>query len=77
MSVAEILAHLAVNTWWPIQLHKVDHVSNMDRGTFMGYMQKVGERAAALTSKPQIVDALRTEGEAFASFLESLDDATL
>lgn len=77
MSVADILAHLAVNTWWPIQLHKVDHVSNMDRGTFMGYMQKIGERAAALTSKPQILDALRTEGDAFASFLEALDDATL
>ena len=77
MSVAEMLAHLAVNTWWPIQLHKVEHVSNVDRGTFMGYMQKIGAMAAALTTKAQIVGALRTNGDEFSAFLESLDDATL
>lgn len=77
MSVAEMLAHVAVNTWWPIQLHKVDHVSNMERPVFMGYMQKIGEMAAQLTTKPQIVAALRTNGDAFGEFLASLDDATL
>jgi uncharacterized damage-inducible protein DinB len=77
MSVAEMLAHLAVNTWWPIQLHRVEHVSDVSRGVFMGYMQKIGEMASQLTTKTQIVDALRANGDTFAAFLESLDDATL
>ncbi|MEX2272621.1 MAG: DinB family protein [Vicinamibacterales bacterium] len=77
MSVAEMLAHVAVNTWWPIQLHKVDRLSRVESEMFMGYMHKSGEMAAALTTKPQIIDALRTNGDAFAVFLESLDAATL
>jgi uncharacterized damage-inducible protein DinB len=77
MSVGEMLAHLAANTWWPVQLHKIDHISNVERAVFMGYMQKSSEMAAQLTTKAQIVDALRTNGDAFAAFLESLDDATL
>jgi hypothetical protein len=58
MSVAEMLSHLAANTWWPVQLHNVEHLSSVQRSTFMGYMQKCGEMAAQLTSKQQIVDAL-------------------
>lgn len=77
MSVAEMLSHVAANTSWPIQLHKVEHLSSVSRATFMGYMQKCGEAASALTTKEQIVDALRANGDTFAAFLESLDDATL
>ena len=77
MSVAEMLAHVAASTWWPVQLHNVEHVSDVTTGTFMGYMKKSGDMAAALTTKAQIVDALRRNGEAFAEFLASLDDRTL
>jgi uncharacterized damage-inducible protein DinB len=77
MSVAEMLAHVAANTWWPAQLHKVERLSSVQRATFMGYMQKCGEMASQLTTKAQIVDALRANGETFAAFLASLDDATL
>jgi uncharacterized damage-inducible protein DinB len=72
-----MLAHVAVSTWWPMQVHKVEHLSSIGGGTFMGYMKKSGEMAAALTTKDQIVAALRANGETFAAFLESLDDATL
>ena len=39
MSVAEMLAHVAVNTWWPMQVHKVDNVSRIESATFMTYMK--------------------------------------
>ena len=77
MPVSEMLAHLAVNTWWPIQLHKIDRLTSIDRATFMGYGQKSGEMMSQLTTKAKIVDALRLNGDAFAEFLESLDAATL
>jgi uncharacterized damage-inducible protein DinB len=77
MSVADMLSHVAANTWWPIQLHKVEHISSVQRSTFMGYMQKCGEMASQLTTKQQIVAALRANGDMFAAFLESLDGATL
>ncbi|MDQ3069879.1 MAG: DinB family protein [Acidobacteriota bacterium] len=77
MSVSEMLAHIAAQTWWPLELHKIDHLSHVDFERFMGYMKKTEEIAAGLTSKAQIVDALRAEGETFAAWLESLDRATL
>jgi uncharacterized damage-inducible protein DinB len=71
-SVAEELAHLASATWWHQVVHGNERkafVTFEDFGTFMG---KTAEMEKRLGTKPQIVDALRTQGEAFATFLESL-----
>jgi uncharacterized damage-inducible protein DinB len=43
----------------------------------MGEMQRANEAAAALTTKAKILDALRTEGDKFAAFLESFPDEAL
>lgn len=72
-SVAETLAHLATGTRWAIDLHG----SRADAVTFelfMAGMQKAVAAAAALTTKAQLLDALRTEGDAFAKFLEGLPE---
>ena len=71
-SVAEELAHVAAATWWHEVVHGTERkafVTFEDFGVFMG---KTTEMEKGLTTKPQIVDALRTQGEAFAAFLESL-----
>jgi uncharacterized damage-inducible protein DinB len=71
-SVAEELAHLASATWWHEQVHGAERkafITFEDFGTFMG---KTAAMEQGLSSKPAIVEALRTQGEAFASFLESL-----
>ena len=49
----------------------------VDFAVFMGSLQKAQEHAASLTTKAAIIDALRTEGETFASWLESLSDDVL
>jgi len=77
MSVSQMLAHIATTTLWPLQAHKVDRVSHITREIFVGYMGKGAQAAADLTTKAQILDALRRNGDEFASFLASLDDATL
>jgi uncharacterized damage-inducible protein DinB len=75
-TVAETLAHLATSTAWPRMMHE-ERMSAVDFGVFMASLQKAQAHAASLTTKPAIVDALRTEGESFASWLESLSDDML
>ena len=78
MSVAGLLAHLAAAYQWQIDL-ATNHVANVDYAFFMDARQKTAadEQALAAAGKDAIVNALRQRGEAFARFLESLDEATL
>jgi uncharacterized damage-inducible protein DinB len=75
-TVAETLAHLATSTAWPHHFHG-QGLTNIDFGLFMGFHQKAVEEAARLTTKAQLVDALRKKGEDFASWLETVSDAAL
>ncbi len=77
MTVGAMLAHLAASTNFHQQLHGVDkksHVSIEDFGAYMGAAQKI---QASLTTKADIIDALMTRGQEFASWLETLTDAQL
>ena|SRR5262245_36257042 len=76
MSVAEMLAHIAVNPLWQIDLHR-DAIDHVDRAIFMDRVQKSQVAEKALKTKDEIVTALRDGGEEFAAFLESLDEAAL
>jgi uncharacterized damage-inducible protein DinB len=75
-TVAETLAHLATATGWPQALHG-PRLNAVNFELFMGEMQKAGATAAKLTTKAAILDALRTEGDKFAAFLESVPDEAL
>jgi uncharacterized damage-inducible protein DinB len=77
MSVGEILAHLATATYWADQCHFVQKKSNVAMEDFGAWMQEAGKRSKALTTKAQIVDALKSDGEAFAKGLESIGEAEL
>ena len=77
MSVAEILAHLATIPHWAEQCffnEKKTTVSMEDFGRWMG---ELGAKGKALTTKAQIVEALKTNGEMFAQQLETLTEAEL
>jgi uncharacterized damage-inducible protein DinB len=71
-SVAEELAHVAAATWWHQQLHGNDRKAFVTFEDFGSFMARTGELERSLTTKAQIVDALRRQGEAFAQFLETL-----
>jgi uncharacterized damage-inducible protein DinB len=78
MSVGELLAHLAAAYQWQQEVHGQRRPS-IDFAYFTAARQKAGadENALAAQGKDAIVQALRDRGEAFASFLESLDENTL
>jgi uncharacterized damage-inducible protein DinB len=75
-SVAETLAHLATSTGWPKDLHG-PRLTVVDFSLFMGSLQKAQAHAESLTSKYAIIEALKKEGEDFASWLETLPDEVL
>jgi uncharacterized damage-inducible protein DinB len=76
MSVGELLAHLAVSPGWQIEVHgkKLEH---LEFAMFVDRMQRAAAAEKALRTKAEIVAALRTGGEQFASFVDSLDEGTL
>jgi len=75
-SVAETLAHLATGTGWAAEMHG-KRMGAVDFGLFMAAMQRATAEAATMTTKTQILEALRAEGEKFAAFLESFPDEAL
>ena len=77
MSVAEMLAHLAVIPHWAQQCFFVEKKTNVGMDDFGRWMGELNGQAKSLTSKAQIVDALKKNGEAFAAQLESMNEAQL
>ena len=77
MSVSEILAHLATTPYWAQQCHFVDKKSTVVIDDFQKWMGAAAKASAALGSKAAIVDALKKDGESFASQIETLTDGQL
>ena len=71
-TVAEELAHVAASTWWAHQVHRDDKKTFITFEDFGAIMAKTAEIEQKLKTKPQIVEALRKNGEEFAHLLESL-----
>jgi uncharacterized damage-inducible protein DinB len=77
MSVGEMLAHLACTPHWAEQCFFIEKKSNVVMEDFGRWMGDLAGKAKALTTKAQIVEALKTNGERFAKHLESSSDADL
>ena len=77
MSVSEILAHLATTPYWAQQCHFVDKKSTVVIDDFQKWMGAAAKASAALGSKAAIVEALKKDGESFATQIETLTDAQL
>lgn len=75
-SVGEILAHIAVSPGWQIDVHR-ERVSAVDLAFFGGRAAKVAADEQALATKEQIVAALRSGGEAFASMVGGMSPERL
>ena len=66
MSVGEILAHLATSPHWAQQCHFVEKKSTVTWKTSAGGWAKPARKSKALAAKEQIVDLLKSNGDAFA-----------
>jgi uncharacterized damage-inducible protein DinB len=75
-TVAETLAHVAVAPHFARKAHG-DRITLATMEHFSAAMQEIAKEQAALTTKAQILEALRTDGEEFATWLESLPDEVL
>jgi len=76
-TAAEVLAHVAALSRWQHRLHGVDKKTFMTFEDFGAYMQETAAYEATLRTKPDIIHALETNGEEFASWLDGLSENTL
>lgn len=77
MSVAEMLAHLACTPHWAQECHFVEKRSSVTMDDFGKWMGAIAARSKAMTTKQQIVDTLKNDGESFAKQIEAMSDAQL
>ena len=75
-TVAQQLAHVAVNTRWPIEVHGKG-IDFIDFAVFGAHLAQAAADEQMLRSKELIVAALKSDGEKFAAFLESLSEEKL
>ena len=76
-TVAQTLAHIAFLTRISEDMHRTRRITGFDGYDFMAMMGTVGAEEAKVTTKTAIVAALKSEGENFAAWLESLGDEFL
>jgi uncharacterized damage-inducible protein DinB len=74
--VGELLAHIAVSPGWQIHVHG-QRISAIDFSFFAGRASQVSADENALQTKDQILDALRTRGEEFASMAAAVTPEVL
>lgn len=76
-SVAQIAAHITGVTKFHLDLHRDKKLNTIAGYDFGGFMAKLAPVEAALTTKAQLLAALKSTGEEYASWLEGLSDAFL
>ena len=75
-SVGQTLVHIALSSGFQYHIHN-NKISDLKTVNFPELMQKLGSEEAKPRDKAQIVAMLKTEGEKFASYLESLPESFL
>ena len=75
--MAEVLAHIAVATHYFHDTHAIRKLTNFDGYDWRAHMQRAQAEERALQSKAQILEALRATGEAWAAFLDGVQDADM
>jgi uncharacterized damage-inducible protein DinB len=77
MSVREILTHLAAYTTWYLTLHRDDKKTFVSFEDFGGYIGAAKAFEQMLDTREAVLAALESEGEVFASMLDSMSDEVL
>ena len=76
-SVAETVAHLAVTTRGSYQAHAVTKIKTFVGIDFPALVRQRQEQERQLTTKAEILEALEASGEAWAGYLDQVDDSEL
>jgi uncharacterized damage-inducible protein DinB len=75
-TVGQMLVHIALSPQFARYIHG-NKVTDLKTVNFGELMQKFGAEEAKTRTKPEILAFLKTEGDAFAAFLEGLSDTFL
>jgi uncharacterized damage-inducible protein DinB len=75
-TIAQTLAHIAASSDFATHLHD-NKISDLSKVNFPELFQKMVEEESKPRSKAELIAYLRSNGDRFASFLESLPDAFL
>lgn len=73
-SVGQLLAHIALGYRFQQQVHALEHRTTLAGIDFPALIQRLGEEEAQPRGKAQIIDMLKREGDAWASWIEALSD---
>jgi len=76
-SVGELLAHIALGYRFQKLVHADEHRATLAGIDFGALIARSREEEARLAGKAQVVEALRANGEAWASWIESLPEPFL
>ena len=76
-SVGELLSHIAVSSGFQKQIHAEERRTTLEGFNFPALMQRLSAEEKAPRTKQQTIELLTTSGEAWAKWLEGLDDAFL
>jgi uncharacterized damage-inducible protein DinB len=75
-SVAQMLSHIAVSTHFQSHVHQ-NRVTDLNTVNFDELFQEFGAAENKPRSKADLIALLKSEGDAFTSYLESLNDSFL
>ena len=73
-SVSELLAHIALANGFQKKIHAEDRLSTLAGFDFPALMQRMHAEEKKPRTKAQLIELLTTEGEAWAKWLEGVDD---
>ncbi|MGH9194893.1 MAG: DinB family protein [Acidimicrobiia bacterium] len=76
-SVAEMLSHLAITPRFQHQIHGVERRTSFEGYDFPKVFSEATTEEKRPKSKAEILEALQTEGEKFASWVETLSEEVL
>ena len=70
--VRQLLAHIALTSRLPEDMHRVRRITNLGGYDFPGFIGKLAQDEQQPRTKDEIIALLEKEGEQFASWLETL-----
>ncbi len=73
-SVAELLAHISLSNGFQKQIHALERRTTLEGFDFPALMKRMSAEEKTPRSKAQLIELLTKEGEAWAKWLEGLDD---
>jgi uncharacterized damage-inducible protein DinB len=76
-SVGQLLTHIALSYRFQHQVHAVERRTTLAGFDFFGLIQRQGAEEAAPRTKDEIIDLLKREGDAWASWVEARSEAFL